>query len=230
MIAAARASAPSWTSARIPLSLFAGVFTGAFAGLIAVAAVAIALGGQGRPDPLCQPPRPCAPPIETPRLTTGVTWHSAAGVTASYDRSWNVVKRDETTLELRNDRVLLWMTVVPSAAAAQSAYRERVAALKDDLPDLVEDDAREHRVLGAGIGYQPGVGGTFRGTTFRAPRTPMSVVVLAATKGRATVVASAATAITDWVGTRTDQAHEAVQVFADADLVLDSVQWQETAP
>lgn len=218
-------SQPGGTRLSSPLLL--GVFLGVLAGVFAVGAVALAAASPSGAKLACKPGRVCTPPpIVVPELTTQLVWHSTVGVRAEYDRSWKVVEVGPQVLKLRDANIVLWIAAVPTAGASlASLYQQRIDALRRDVPDLAEDTKPVHHLVGAEIGYVPGLGDAFEGALVRPPRAHVSALVLAARRGDIGIVASITTEKVDWVGSRFAEGTTAVDLFSLADLVLNSVRW-----
>jgi hypothetical protein len=82
---------------------------------------------------------------------------------------------------------------VPAGQATPKQLLERrIDDLRDDVLGLTEDTNPDAVLLGPSVGYRRGVGGVFGGNvdTPQGPGDPLTVVVMAATDGKATVVMS----------------------------------------
>jgi hypothetical protein len=98
-------------------------------------------------------------------------------------------------------------------------FRDRLAELERDIPDLVELEDPVRTILGPSIGYEDGVGAVFCGTisTSQGWNARVDVVLLAARVGR---LAAAFSLVTDSCGTSPTDA-----VFMEADTLLNTFAW-----
>ena len=205
------------------------VFGAALAVVLGLAVIAIALAKPEPDEPQCppedavcgQPPRNDAPP-----LVSGILWRSASsGVQMEYyPRLWKVVEQDDSNLKLslsipgRSDiDLFLWVRAAPAGPKLPGELAEqRVGDLREDILGLEEDTDPKHALLGPSIGYvDADVGAAYAGATDtpQGPGKPVSVLLMAATDGRANVVVSAASTFSDR------------HIFGLADSLLNTLRW-----
>jgi hypothetical protein len=150
----------------------------------------------GSPKPTVSPTPTEAPPV--PELRGGEVYRSDLGFEVEFNAGlWRAVHRDARSLELviglRGFDVFLTLQGVPAGQATpRQLLDRRLGELRDDVLGLAEDTDPDLTLLGSAVGYRSGVGGRFAGNvdTPQGPGDPLTVVVMAATDHRATVVMS----------------------------------------
>jgi hypothetical protein len=204
-----RGSAPSRMGR---MRLLAG-FAVALGAILLVAAVVASAAKEPEPPPDCVPGQACGgPPPEEPvpsdatipqppdnqqvGIRAGVPWRSSElGYEFEYDDDiWVIEREDGRGVEFRLDASIdasLRVDGVPSTeAGAEALADERLEDIGSSVPDLAVDDRGRYAILGPGIGFLDGVGGSFAGsvTSAQGATTPVGVSVIAASDGRTTVV------------------------------------------
>ena len=195
------------------MRLLAG-FAVALGVILIVAAVVATAAKPPEPPPDCQPGEACGgpPPVEpvpsgpatTPGppadqqvgIRAGVPWRSSElGYEFEYnDEIWVIENEDGRGVEFRLDASIdasLIVEAVPATEATAEALAEkRLSDIQSSVPDLAEDTRGRYAILGPGIGFLDGIGGSFAGsvTSSQGATTPVGVTLIAATDGRTTVV------------------------------------------
>jgi len=83
----------------------------------------------------------------------------------------------------------IWIAGYPaSTTSAEDAFRQRLADLKKEIPDLAQDDESYDRIPAPGLGFQRGVGASFAGHS--ALQQPARVAIVAVSAGRVTAFLS----------------------------------------
>ena len=178
------------------------------------------LGHPSGPASACSLVRPCPPP-ETPR-PIGVTsvWRSnGRTVSVGYDSGlWKVTRRTEDRLELTGAGASLLIRT--GKASAQSLLDDEYDELRRLVPDL-ERDEPWRQVLGASVGYEPGVAAVYCGTlaTPEGGSQRISIALLAA---RVAGTAAAVAVATNGCGDVTPSRSEPLQ---RSDSLLNTIRW-----
>lgn len=211
--------------ARLRNAVALGVLAGALLGVLLVALIVIQTARPSTGPPPCAPDQPCGgPPPAPPTLATSKAWRSPElGFGLRYPSEfWRVEQEDARglTLVLRSANLDLALTVRGVRSSdAQGLIDEHFADLRERLPELASDGAREHRLYGPNVGYQDGSGRAYRATTAAGT---VSVLVMAATRGGTTAIVSAATNAPD-VDSNGRRVKDGVLGYADS--VLNTFRW-----
>jgi hypothetical protein len=134
-----------------------------------------------------------------PELRQGDVYRSDLGFEVEFDRAlWQVARQDSRSIELFVDLrggfdVILTIKGVPAGQATPKQLLDRrLDELRDDVLGLTENTDPDVTILEPSVGYRRGTGGVFGGNvdTPQGPGDPLTLVVMAASDGRATVVMS----------------------------------------
>jgi hypothetical protein len=217
----------SATRLRDPLVL--GIFAGAFLAVILVGVAVVAFRAPPALQGPCGGSPICPPPSSSPRLVNNAQWSSSdLSVSLEYpDGAWTKEAQGTgaRSLRLRNGGGAELDLSGTTGSNVGSVFARRVDELKSTYKDLAEHPASDGRqVLGPSIGYVHGggVGKAFCGTD--GSGNPVDAVVMAATNGRTTLVATLLTGNCD-VSPIDDDANGDFQA---ADGVLKTVLWGDT--
>jgi kumamolisin len=224
---------------KLPRYKFLLLFAVALTVFFVIALVVILIVKPGEPKPPCvpTPDRSCGRPPSLPTalaarapLVGGKVWRSRGlGFRFEYNpRLWRVARQNARgallALNIPSrpdlDLVLLIQGVPLSEAAPLQLLQKQISALRGDILGLKPDPRRKNALLGPAIGYVDGnaVGGPYAGTldTPQGPGPRINLLTMAATDGRVSLVATAAT-------TASEQLRHPLMGLADS--VLNTVQW-----
>ena len=168
----------------------------AFAIVLMIANVVVYVGRTGTPA-LCPEGQVCVPPADAAGQI-GARWTSPA-LKYSFEYpvlSVQVDKNRETpadvhlTMPDEDYGPDIWITgYAVSTKSADAAFRQRLADLKQQIPDLAPvDDGSYDRIPAPSLGFVDGVGGAFSGNS--RLQQPARVAIVAVSVGRVTVVLS----------------------------------------
>ncbi len=239
-----RGSAPSRLGR---MRLLAG-FAVALGLIFLVSAVVATIAKSPEPPPDCVPGQACGgPPPQEPApsdasilrppadrqvgIRAGVPWRSTElGYEFEYDDDvWVIEHEDARGVEFRLDASIdasLQVEAVPaSEAGAEALADQRLSDIESSVPDLAADDRGRYAILGPGIGYIDGIGGSFAGsvTSSQGATVPVGVSLIAASDGRTTVVITLIVADPDEpVG---DESVQRVVRESAAELIFKTFRW-----
>ncbi len=186
---------------------------------------------SGSPEPTTGPPpspspEPTASPTPTeppsvPELRAGQVYRSELGFEVEFNPGlWQVARQSSRELDLvirlSGFDVFLTIQGVPAREATPKQLLDRrLGELDDDILGLAKDTDPDLEILGPSVGYRSGVGGLFAGNvdTPQGPGDPLTVVVMAATDHRATVVMSLVAS---------ERSAPIAAVFAEGDRVMNT--------
>jgi hypothetical protein len=198
----------------------------ALGALLAAAFASGALAAPGAPAPPCKPGVPCAIPPTGPSTPPRYTaWRSSGlGFSLRYnDHEWSPssTSPDQLVLEPTGDRIgrLTVKAVRSSRASPASLLAGEVASLRGQLLGLASDPAPGDQLLGTNVGFRPGPGAVYTGTTStpQGPQDPVALAIVAAGNGRISIVVTAVGAVNDVI--------ERTDLYQSADDIINSVQW-----
>ena len=175
--------------------------------LVIFAAIAWSYFTQAKPgQPSCpNPGQPCvAPPRQptgAPPLHLGTVWQSSElGFGLEYSpRAWQAGEQDGRGIRLdmspqaisamgfsAGQAIVVVRAVPASEATPQQLVSQEVDLLRQTVPDIEADTRPGREILGPEIGYQPGIGNVYVGTTDGAAggAVPVSAAILSASDGR----------------------------------------------
>ncbi|HEY0443128.1 MAG TPA: hypothetical protein VGC90_02800 [Candidatus Limnocylindrales bacterium] len=175
--------------------------------LVIFAAIAWSYFSQPKSaQPACpNPGQPCVvpprQPTGAPALHLGTVWQSSElGFAVEYSPSeWQAGDQDARGIRLDlapqavsgmgfdGGQVLAIVRGVPSSEASpEQLVTQEVDLLRQNVPDIEVDAQPAHAILGPEIGYQPGIGKVYAGTTDGSAggAIPVSASILASTDGR----------------------------------------------
>ena len=171
----------------------------------------------------CSSGQPCGAPPSVPPVIRQTAWRSSQyGFSLDYPGSVARVSQQSpaglvlaTNVDGHSGTVAI--QGFPAGTAAAQAITDQVSRLKG-VSQLARDSNPAHQLLGAGVGYLSGAGSAYVGD-LTAPQgsQPASLVSEAASNGHVTVTATVV-GTTSESGPRTD-------LYALADLIINSVQW-----
>lgn len=218
-------------------------------GVILLVAGAVATAAKPpEPPPDCLPGQACGgPPPDEPvpsdaginrppadkqvGIRAGEPWRSSElGYEFEYDDDLWVIEREdargvEFSLDASVDASLRVDAVPASEADAEALADQRLSDIQSSVPDLAEDDRGRYAILGPGIGFIDGVGGTFAGsvTSPQGATTPVGVSLIAASDGRTTVVITLI--VSDPDEPIEDESTQRVVRESAAELVFKTFRW-----
>jgi hypothetical protein len=171
----------------------------------------------------CSSGQPCGAPPSVPPVIRETAWTSSQyGFSLDYPASVaSISKRTPSgvvlAIDFNGNSGALAIQGFPAGTAPSKAIGDQISALTG-VSQLAPDGNTAHQLLGAGVGYVPGVGRVYVGD-LTAPQgsQPASVVSEAASNGHVTVSATVVGA-TSASGSRS-------QLYALADLIINSVRW-----
>lgn len=203
------------------------VLVGYFVALVVVVGVgagAVALSAPSN-APLCQPYKPCAPPMSAMPLVNQTVWRSSQyGFTLEYPREVLAPSRRTAaglTLDLQigdsGGTIMVRGTPASQGSPAQ-AITSQLATLPG-ISQLSADTSSADQLLGPGVGYRSGTGGVYTGFEDASQGVGGQQVIYAesATDGRVTITVIAL-APASAAGPKSDIAQA-------ADIVINSVRW-----
>ena len=196
-----------------------------FGSIVALSAGASALAAPSAPAQ-CQPYRPCGSPPPRHRLIDAQVWRSSRyGFTIEYPG-------DQASIAEQGDAGLILQTKLPDGStgailieAAPTGPGSPLQAIAVQLhslqgvSQLAVDGNPADQLLGAGVGYRPGVGATYSGD-FNAPQgvgQPASLAIEAATDGGLTVTGTVVAPSRD--------AGAQSYMYQLADQIINGVRW-----
>jgi hypothetical protein len=201
------------------------VFASGFGLIVGLAALGAVVGAPTT-KPLCQPYRPCGPPMAMSPLVNQTVWRSREfGFSLEYPGDeLTVSHQDAGSLTLQVDlgdghtgTILVQGYSRGSTSPAQAISRQ--LADLTGVTQLATDTDEAHRLLGAGVGYQSGAGRASIGY-FSAPQgvgDPVALASQAASDGSATVSVT--------VGGASDETGSRSLLYALGDEIVNSVRW-----
>jgi hypothetical protein len=215
---------------------FIALFALALAVFFVIALVVILIVKPGATKPPCPPDEHCGKPPMLPQATAvtpfvgGRVWKSQElGFSLEYDPgrwkvadqgargvalSWSIPSRPDL------DLTLLVQGVPLSEAPPAQLLQSQINGFKGDILGLKSDTSAKHAVLGPEIGYvdQSAVGGAYAGTldTPQGPGPRIALLSMAATDGKISLVATAATTSAEEIK---------LALMNEADSVLNTVHW-----
>jgi kumamolisin len=234
-------SAPDVIWQKLKPHRFIALFAVALIVFFVIALVVILIVKPGSTKAPCPPSqRHCGTPPTLPQaalgspLVSGRVWKSPAlGYSLEYNpRRWKVAKQNGSGVLLNwsipqrpdLDLVLLVQGVKASQAAPAQLLQAQINALKGDILGLKADPSAKHQLLGPEIGYVGGnaVGGPYAGTidTAQGPGPRIALLSMAATDGKISLVATAATTSPEQIK---------LALMNEADTVLNTVHWPSGA-
>jgi hypothetical protein len=172
----------------------------------------------------CTNGQPCGAPPTVPAVIRETAWRSSRyGFSLEYPAS--VVKVSQQTpsgvvlaIDVGGKSGIVTIQGFGSATTPAEAIGDQVGGLSG-VSQLAGDTNPAHQLLGAGVGYVAGAGRIYVGdVTSPQGSQPISIASEAASDGRVTVSATVVGATSD-SGYRSD-------LYAVADLVINSVRWQ----
>lgn len=177
------------------------VVVGLLAGLVVllgIGAAVVALIAPSPPKARCPNP-PCGRPPTGQPLVTGTVYQSDLGYRLEYDpRIWRPMTNDPRTLVISGGGGA-WLVRVRGVPASEADPRalvdDEVGALGNTIIGLRPETDPRKAILGYSVGYRGGVGRLLGGTvnTPQGPSGQVTVVVFAASDGRASVVVTLVT-------------------------------------
>ena len=181
-----------------------------FAIVLMLANVVVYVGHAGTPA-LCPEGQICLPPADAAGQI-GVRWTSPA-LKYSFEYtalSTHVDKGRETPTDVHlvmpdeDYDPDIWITgYAASTKSADAALQQRLADLKEQIPDLAPvDDGSFDRIPAPSLGFEDGIGGAYAGNS--RLQQPARVAIVAVSVGRVTVVLSF-TLTGEGLNARTDQ-------------------------
>jgi hypothetical protein len=138
-----------------------------------------------------------SPPVDLGvGIRAGVPWRSPElGYEFEYDDDiWIIEREDGRGVELRLDAdidaTVVVAAVPASEAGVETLAEQRLEDIRASVPDLAVDTRGRYAILGPGIGFLDGIGGSFAGsvTSPQGATTPVGVSLMAASDGLTTVV------------------------------------------
>jgi len=201
------------------------IFLGAFAAVVLVGVLGIALLGRGEPSSDCPPDRVCTEPPQGAPLVNLTVWRSKdLGYALEYNEDlWSNEAEDgrSVTLIHKDGDIAMVIGGVPADEATPLALLDReLDRLGERTVGLTEDTDPADSLFGPNLGYVDGVGGAYSG----AIDTPQglidaSAVVMAA--GQRGVNAYVSTLTTEQRGEDGASGNKEF-VYGDVDSVLNS--------
>jgi hypothetical protein len=213
--------------------------------LIIAAAIVWSYITQPKPgQPTCPVPgQPCVapprPPTGAPQLRLGTVWQSSElGFGLEYSpRAWEAAEQDGRGIRLDlssqalsgmgfsgGQAIVVVRGVPASEATPDQLVSQEVDLLRQSVPDIEADDRPGREILGPEIGYQPGTGGVYVGTTDGAAggAVPVSAAVVSASDGRLSTL-FVLVVIDPGVGTSQRDLEDAARTLGDS--LINAVSW-----
>jgi hypothetical protein len=201
------------------------VFAVVFTAIVGLAALGSAVGAP-KAKPLCRPYRPCGPTRAVQPLINQAVWRSHRwGFTLEYpSQALTVAQQDAGSVILQANLgngstgtiLVQGSSIAPGGPAA--AISRQIGGLSG-VTQVGPDSNPTDQLLGAEVGYRPGMGRVYTGY-FTAPQgvgQPVALVSEAATDGSFTVSVT--------VGGASNQTGPSSLLYALADQVINSVHW-----
>jgi hypothetical protein len=200
-------------------------FSAGFALIVGLGALGAGLGAPSA-APLCHPYKPCGPPRTQRPLVAQTVWRSSRyGFTLEYpSNAASVAQQDASNLVLQtnlsngNTGTILIHGSPARGGSLSRAIEHQVAGLTG-VTQVGPDTNTADQLLGAGVGYRPGLGRVFGGY-FSAPQgvgQPVALASEAATSGGVTVSVI--------VGGPASAAGPKSFLYALGDEIINSVKW-----
>lgn len=192
--------------------------------LLGAGAVAVVVAAPGS-GPLCQPFKPCGPPISGMPLVNQTVWRSSRyGFKLEYPGQVLALSRQDAagvtlSLQVGNSPGTVIVRGTPAAATSPAqAVTSQLAALPG-ISQLSADTSSADQLLGPGVGYRDGLGGVYTGfeDASQGVGGEQAIYAESATDGRVTITVIAVAPASS-AGPKSDIA----QV---ADLVINSIRW-----
>jgi hypothetical protein len=178
-----------------------------------IAVLVIVLVRPGPVQPVCQPGRPCATPLQAQTQTAAsasatsgayVYWTSSLGPNVRYwNQDWKIMRSTGTYVlaqsRLTRSLVRTLVLVSPGTVTADQSLQAQLAAEKKTYLGLARDAKTADQVLGPEIGFTPATAETYT-ATLNEPPSPsrrVELVFEVAANGKATVLTEAVTSTAD---------------------------------
>jgi pro-kumamolisin-like protein/subtilase family protein len=221
---------------KLPRYRFLILFGVALAVFFAIALVVILIVKPGATKAPCPKDQACGRPPTIPSavaakpLVGGRVWRSnALGFSLEYNqRLWKVANQGPRGVVLALsiqgrpdlDLVLIVQGTTLRENPPAQLLQKQIATLRGDILGLRSDPSAKHALLGPAIGYVTGnaVGGPYAGTldTAQGPGRRIALLSMAATDGKITLVATAATTSSEQIK---------LPLMGLADSILNTVHW-----
>ncbi len=221
---------------------FIALFAAALTIFFVIALVVILIVKPGPTPPPCSPKddKPCGRPPTLPAaakatpLVNGKIWRSSAlGFQFEYNpQRWKVADQGSTGVVMNwsiPSRPDLDLTLIVQGAKLSETppaqlLQKQINSLKGDVLGLRTDPSPKHALLGPNVGYvdQQATGGAYAGTldTPQGPGARIALLSMAATDGKISLVATAATTSPESIK---------LALMNEADSVLNTLQWPSGA-
>jgi hypothetical protein len=201
------------------------VFAIGFALIVGLGALGSGISAPSS-QPLCHPFKPCGPPRTERPLVNQAVWRSPRyGFSLEYPSNVASVSQQdagnlvlETNLGNGNTGTILIHGSPAGAGPLSRAIDNQLAGLTG-VTQVARDTNAADQLLGAGVGYRPGLGRVFTGY-FAAPQgvgAPVALASEAATSGGVTVSVI--------VGGPASEAGAKSFLYALGDEIINSVKW-----
>ncbi len=172
----------------------------------------------------CTSGQPCGAPPTVPAAIRETAWRSPQyGFSLEYPASVATISQQTASglllkIDVDGNSGDLAIQGFPAGTTPAQAIRDQVGGLKG-ISQLASDSNPSHQLLGAGVGYVSGAGKVYVGdVTSPQGSQPASLASEAASDGPVTVSATV-------VGATSDSGSRSA-LYAVADLIINSVQWQ----
>src|SRR4051794_33196309 len=213
--------------------------------LVIFAAIAWSYFTQPKPgQPSCPTPgQPCVvpprQPTGAPALHLGTVWTSSElGLGLEYSpRAWKAGEQDGRGIRLdlspdalsamgfSSGQALVVVRGVPAAdATPEQLVSQEVDLLRQTVPDIEADTRPGREILGPEVGFQPGIGNVYVGTTDGAAggAVPVSAAILSATDGRVSTL-FVLVVVDPGAGTSQGNLEDAARTLGDS--LVNAVSW-----